>query len=319
MFFFFIALRLWIAHYLYLHIRSSAGGMRASRSRFSWLRDSHIDGFRLSSSRSILLLLLCCVEVCMDLALWPLPPPTPMAARHEARHEFLLVEIIEAGWSTGLTVEVNEVCAWFCVVFLSWNLNIFKLNEYFESRAGTFIFEYVCVSVCSCSQKFIKFFTLPRAALAVILTANRTEISLYLFMFTHGHTRTLSYTCVLIYMRAVCDLKETISFTSLSFRTGVARRTTDSDSDSIPTWRNPFDRSLEGEKRVWMKFHCQFVKNDAATPTPPAAAAAQAARQPNWRRRHNRRCLHKNSYVCMYACACMCVRLSCYIHMHICR
>lgn len=164
--------------------------MRASRSRFSWLRDSHIDGFRLSASRSILLLLLCCVEVCMDLPLWPLPPPTPMAARHEARHEFLLVEIIEAGWSTGLTVEVNEVCAWFCVVFLSWNLNIFKLNEYFESRAGTFIFEYVRVSVCSCSQKFIKFFTLPRAALAVILTANRTEISLYLFMFTHGLTHT---------------------------------------------------------------------------------------------------------------------------------
>lgn len=71
-------------------------------------------------------------------------------------------------------------------------------------------------------------------------------------MFAHGqqHTCTLSYTCVLIYMRAVCDLKETISFILLSFRTGVARRTTDSDSVSIPTWRNPLDRSLEGEKRV---------------------------------------------------------------------
>lgn len=205
--------------------------MRASRSRFSWLRDSHIDGFRLSASRSILLLLLCCVEVCMDLPLCPLPLPTPMAARHEARHEFLLVEIIEAGWSTGLTVEVNEVCAWFCVAFLSWNLNIFKLNEYFESRAGTFIFEYVRVSVCSCSQKFIKFFTLPRAALAVILTANRTEISSYLFMFTHGLTRTLSCTCVLIYMRAVCDLKETISFISHWRRTAYDRFRFRLDSD----------------------------------------------------------------------------------------
>lgn len=66
----------------------------------------------------------------MDLAFLP----TPMAARHGARHEFFLVEIICVG---GLAVEASEACV---VDFLSLcNLNIFNLNEYFESRAGTFI------------------------------------------------------------------------------------------------------------------------------------------------------------------------------------
>lgn len=143
----FMALRLWIGRFLYLHIRSSMWGMRSLRSRFSSLRDSQIEGFLLSSSWLLLLLLLLllfllwfCVKVLLDLPLGP----TPMAARHEARHEFLLVEIIGAGASTGLTVD-----AWLCVVFLSWNLNIFKLNEYFESRAGTFIFECLVLTVYS--------------------------------------------------------------------------------------------------------------------------------------------------------------------------
>lgn len=43
----------------------------------------------------------------MDLPLGP----TPIAARHEARHEFLLVEIIGAGGSAGLAVDANELCA----------------------------------------------------------------------------------------------------------------------------------------------------------------------------------------------------------------
>lgn len=65
-----------------------------------------------------------------------------MAVRHEVRHEFRLVEII--GEVGGLAVEANEACV---DDFLSLcNLNIFKLNEYFESRAGTFILN-VCV-VC---------------------------------------------------------------------------------------------------------------------------------------------------------------------------
>jgi len=101
------------------------------------------DGFKLPlllSSLSILLwlllvlslLLLLLLEVLLtDFVFWP----TPMAARHEVRHEYLLVEII--GEVGGLAEEANEACV---DDFLSLcNLNIFKLNEYFESRACTFI------------------------------------------------------------------------------------------------------------------------------------------------------------------------------------
>lgn len=52
----------------------------------------------------------------------------PRAERHEARHEFRFAEITGEVGGLGL------------VGFLSLcNLNIFKLNEYFELRVGTFI------------------------------------------------------------------------------------------------------------------------------------------------------------------------------------
>lgn len=61
--------------------------------------------------------------------------PLPNADRHEARHEFRFAEI--TGEVGGLVLVLVLV-----VVFLSLcNLNIFKLNEYFELlRVGTFIF-----------------------------------------------------------------------------------------------------------------------------------------------------------------------------------
>jgi len=55
-------------------------------------------------------------------------PLAPRADRHEARHEFRFAEITGEVGGLGL------------VGFLSLcNLNIFKLNEYFELRVGTFI------------------------------------------------------------------------------------------------------------------------------------------------------------------------------------
>lgn len=217
-FFIFMALRLWIGHYLYLHIRSSMLGMRSLRSRFSSLRDSQIEGFLLSSSLLLLLLLLLllfCVTVWMDL---PLGPP-PMAARHEARHEFLLVEIIGAGGSAGLTVDANELCAWLCVVFLSWNLNIFKLNEYFESRAGTFIFEYLVLTVCS--LKSLTSFHTPSSNSSY----SRPEIHLFIYVhtLTHTHTWTFSYVCIYLHAGSHTDLKKTISFISHWRRTADKR------------------------------------------------------------------------------------------------
>lgn len=77
---------------------------------------------------------------------------TPMAARHEARHEFFLVEII---WAVvGLAVAASEACV--DDDFLSLcNLNIFKLNEYFESRAGTFILNASRVCVFNILTSFL--------------------------------------------------------------------------------------------------------------------------------------------------------------------
>lgn len=133
---------------------------------------------------------------------------------------------------------------------------------------------------------------------------SRQAIHLFISVHTRAHTQMDFLICVYLFTCGIAyRSQKTISFISHWRRTADKRLRLDS------TWRNPFDRSLEGVKRVWMKFHCHFVKNDAATPT-----AAEAARQPNWRRRHNRRCLHKNSYTYVYICTCMSVRFSYYIH-----
>lgn len=124
----------------YLHIKSSILGMCLAGCMHDSLEQISFELSSLILTLTLTLLLLLWWTV--FLLLWPdlLLLLTPMAARHEARHEFFFVEII---WAVGgLAVAASEACV---VVaddddFLSLcNLNIFKLNEYFESRAGTFI------------------------------------------------------------------------------------------------------------------------------------------------------------------------------------